>query len=163
MNFESFREKLGYQPVLLGVFTLLASGALAWASGNLVGRRARGVNGLAYVVWSSLFAVPPLLALAWFVDGPVAVAEGVARATWGTWAAVLWQTLGNTLFGYGVWSWLLARYPAATVSPWALGVPVFGMVTAALWLGEPLPAWKIGAAAQVISGLALNLLASRPR
>ena len=32
MNFESFREKLGYQPVLLGVFTLLASGALAWAS-----------------------------------------------------------------------------------------------------------------------------------
>jgi electron transport complex protein RnfG len=33
MNFESFREKIGYQPVLLGVFALLASGALAWASG----------------------------------------------------------------------------------------------------------------------------------
>ena len=33
MNFESFREKMGYQPVLLGVFALLASGALAWASG----------------------------------------------------------------------------------------------------------------------------------
>ena len=32
MNFESFREKLGYQPLLLGVFALLASGALAWAS-----------------------------------------------------------------------------------------------------------------------------------
>lgn len=32
MNFESFREKLAYQPVLLGVFALLASGALAWAS-----------------------------------------------------------------------------------------------------------------------------------
>lgn len=33
MNFESFREKMAYQPVLLGVFALLASGALAWASG----------------------------------------------------------------------------------------------------------------------------------
>jgi Na+-translocating ferredoxin:NAD+ oxidoreductase subunit G len=32
MNFESFREKIGYQPLLLGVFALLASGALAWAS-----------------------------------------------------------------------------------------------------------------------------------
>ena len=32
MGFESFREKLGYQPLLLGVFALLASGALAWAS-----------------------------------------------------------------------------------------------------------------------------------
>lgn len=33
MDFASFREKLGYQPVLLGVVALLASGALAWASG----------------------------------------------------------------------------------------------------------------------------------
>jgi len=32
MNFESFREKMGYQPILLGAFALLASGALAWAS-----------------------------------------------------------------------------------------------------------------------------------
>lgn len=32
MNFESFREKIAYQPLLLGIFALLASGALAWAS-----------------------------------------------------------------------------------------------------------------------------------
>lgn len=32
MNFESFREKMGYQPILLGTFALLASGALALAS-----------------------------------------------------------------------------------------------------------------------------------
>ena len=32
MNFESFREKIAYQPILLGIFALLASGALAWAS-----------------------------------------------------------------------------------------------------------------------------------
>jgi electron transport complex protein RnfG len=32
MNLESVRERIGYQPVLLGVFALLASGALAWAS-----------------------------------------------------------------------------------------------------------------------------------
>ena len=60
---------------------------------------------------------------------------------------MLWQALGNTLFGYGVWNWLLARHPAATVTPMALLVPVFGMAASALSLGEPLPAWKLGAGA----------------
>lgn len=32
MNLEAIREKIAYQPFLLGVFALLASGALAWAS-----------------------------------------------------------------------------------------------------------------------------------
>lgn len=32
MNFASFREKIGYQPILLGAFALAASGALSWAS-----------------------------------------------------------------------------------------------------------------------------------
>ena len=32
MNLEAIREKIGYQPFLLGIFALLASGALAWAS-----------------------------------------------------------------------------------------------------------------------------------
>ena len=60
-------------------------------------------------------------------------------------------------FGYAVWGWLLGRYPAATVSPMALLVPVFGMAASALWLGEPMPAWKIVAMVLVMTGLALNL------
>ncbi|WP_291992826.1 electron transport complex subunit RsxG [Candidatus Accumulibacter sp. ACC003] len=32
MNFSSCREKVAYQPILLGTFALLASGALAWVS-----------------------------------------------------------------------------------------------------------------------------------
>jgi O-acetylserine/cysteine efflux transporter len=83
---------------------------------------------------------------------------GLERAGWGTWAAVLWQSAGNTLFGYGAWAWLLARYPAATVSPMALLVPVFGMGASALLLGEALPGWKLLAAGLVMGGLALNLL-----
>lgn len=33
MNLATIREKLGYQPVLLGIVALAASGALAWAAG----------------------------------------------------------------------------------------------------------------------------------
>jgi len=91
------------------------------------------------------------------------VLDALRRAGPGTWAAVAWQGWGNTLFGYGVWAWLMARHPAATIMPLALLVPVFGMGAAALLLGESLPAWKILAAALVLAGLALNLLWPRLR
>lgn len=37
MNLETIREKIAYQPILLGAFALLASGALAWASNSTAG------------------------------------------------------------------------------------------------------------------------------
>jgi O-acetylserine/cysteine efflux transporter len=110
------------------------------------------------MVWTSVFAVPPLFALSFIVEGPAAIWQGLQQADAATWGAVLWQSLGNTLFGYGVWGWLLSRHPAATIVPMALLVPVFGMSSAALLLGEPLPAWKLIAAGLVMSGLAINLL-----
>ena len=132
--------------------------ALAWAGGNLVARHSGRVNMLGYMVWSSLFALPPLLLGSLWLEGGPAIAAALRQADAATWAAVLWQSLGNTLFGYAAWAWLLARHPAATVAPMALLVPVFGMGASALWLAEPLPAWKLAAAALVIAGLALNLL-----
>jgi len=146
----------------LGLLLVLGA-ALSWALGNGVNRRAGSVNMLAYVVWSSLFAVPPLLAMAWWVEGPQVLAHSVRQAGASTWLAVLWQSVGNTMFGYSAWGWLLLRHPAATVTPWALLVPVFGMGAAAAWLHEPLPAWKLIAAALVVAGLALNLFAPRLR
>lgn len=145
-------------PVGLGLVLLAAA---AWAAGNTIQRRRSGVNMLGYVVWASLFAVPPLLALSLLVEGPAAIAEGLARADAATWAAVAWQAVGNTMFGYGVWGWLLSRYPAATIAPLSLLVPVFGMGASAFWLGEPLPAWKLSAAALVLLGLAANSLGPR--
>jgi O-acetylserine/cysteine efflux transporter len=142
----------------LGGLAVTLVAAASWAAGNTVSRRAGRVDALAYVVWSSVFAVPPLLALSWLVEGGEAIVAGLRGADAATWAAVLWQSVGNTLFGYAVWGWLLARHPAATVAPMALLVPVFGIATAGWWMGEPLPAWKLVAAALVIGGLALNLL-----
>ncbi|WP_374655358.1 EamA family transporter [Phenylobacterium sp.] len=140
----------------LGLALILAAAA-SWAGGNAFSRAAGQVNMLAYVVWASLFSVPPLLVLALIFEGPTAMIEGVRAADAATWGAVLWQSVGNSLFGYAVWGWLLARHPAATITPMAMLVPVFGMGASAIFLGESLPGWKLLAAGLVMSGLALNI------
>jgi O-acetylserine/cysteine efflux transporter len=146
----------------LGLMLVLGS-ALSWSGGNLITKAAGRVNMVAFMVWASLFSAPPLYAASLLFEGWPRIAAGLASSNPATWAAVLWQTVANTLFGYSIWGWLLARYPAATVSPMALLVPVFGMASSALLLAEPLPAWKLAAAALVLGGLAVNMLWPRVR
>ncbi|HNO64788.1 MAG TPA: EamA family transporter, partial [Tepidiformaceae bacterium] len=74
---------------------------------------------------------------------------------------LVYQSAGNTMFGYGIWGWLLAKHPAAAITPMALLVPVFGMASAALFLDEPLPGWKLAAAGLIIAGLAMNVVLPR--
>ena len=142
---------------------MVVGAALAWAGGNTASRQAGKVNMLAYVVWSSAFAVPPLLLLSLLLEGGSAWQTSLRQADAAGWLAVVWQAWGNTLFGYAAWGWLLARHPAATITPMALLVPVFGMGASAWWLAEPLPAWKLAATALVMLGLGLNLLWPRWR
>lgn len=137
---------------------LVLTAALSWAGGNTVQRRAGPANMLAYVVWASAFSAPPLIALALISEGWPAVSGALVHAGPGAWAAVLWQSLGNTIFGYTAWGWLLSRHPAATISPLSLLVPVFGMGASSLLLGESLTGVKLAAAGLVLSGLALNTL-----
>lgn len=141
----------------LGVVLVLLAAA-SWSGGNIVARQAGAVNMLAYVVWASLFSIPPLFLMSLWLEGWPAMVKGVTSANALTWAAVAWQAIGNTMFGYAAWGWLLARHPAATVTPMALLVPVFGMGASALLLHESLPAWKLIAAALVLTGLAVNML-----
>jgi O-acetylserine/cysteine efflux transporter len=142
---------------LLGLgLTLIA--AVSWGAGNHVAKASGATDMLAFVVWASLFSVPPLLLGALIMEGGPVVVAAIVHAGPEAWTAVLWQSVGNTMFGYAAWGWLLSRHPAATITPMAMLVPVFGMGASALLLGEALPLWKLAAAALVIGGLAINVL-----
>ena len=146
----------------LGIALVLLA-ALSWSGASLVSKAAGKIDMFGFVVWSSVFSVPPLFLLSFLFEGPTAIAHGIVHADLATWVAVLWQTIGNTLFGYVAWSWLLARHPAAKIAPMTLLVPIFGLAASAWWLGEPLPAWKLAAAALVLSGLAIGIFYPRWR
>ena len=141
---------------LLGLGLVLLA-AFSWACGNITSKNAGHINMVAYVAWSSGFAIMPLLVLSLIFEGWEADKAALANMTVPVWGAVLYQSWGNSLFGFAVWGWLLVRHPAATISPMSLLVPVFGMGASAVFLAEPLPAWKLIAAALVMTGLALNV------
>ncbi|MCK9605419.1 MAG: EamA family transporter [Methylomonas sp.] len=87
--------------------------------------------------------------------------ETLSHITWPTIGAIGYVVYPSTLLGYVAWGRLLSRYPAATVAPFTLLVPVFGISASALVLGEPLTDWKIYAALLVLSGLCINLFGAR--
>ena len=81
---------------LTGLLMVLA-GAVSWSLGNQVARTMGRVQMLGVVVWSSVFALPPLLALSLLAEGPARIAQGLAAADAGVWAAVVWQAVGKFL------------------------------------------------------------------
>jgi O-acetylserine/cysteine efflux transporter len=148
------------QATLIG-FVLVVAAAVCWALANIVTKKIGQVNALSLVVWGSLAASPPLLLASWLMEGPAAWQLALHNFSTTTLFAVLFQSYPNTILGFGLWSMLMRRYAAATIAPYALLVPVAGMSSAALILGEPLQWWKVAAGALVLGGLALNQFGAR--
>jgi O-acetylserine/cysteine efflux transporter len=141
----------------LGLALVVIAG-LSWGIANTVSRRAGSINMLSYVVWASVFSLPPLFLLSWIFEGGWEQISGsIISAPIGAWIGVFWQSWGNTVFGYAAWAWLLSKHPAAVVAPAPLLVPIFGMGASTYFLNESLPLWKILAAGLVITGLVVNL------
>ena len=150
----------GAPPV--GVALVLCA-ALSWAAGNLLTKRMGRAEPKALVAWASLVAAPVLFAGSLAFEGPQRVGEALGSLSPSGAGVVLANAYAATLFGYGAWSMLLRRYPAATVAPFSLLVPVFGLGCTAWWLGEEIDGWTALACGLVMAGLGLNLAGARKR
>ncbi|GJE09180.1 MULTISPECIES: EamA family transporter [Methylobacterium] len=144
----------------LGPLLLVVGAALAWASANVIVKRIGRVDRLALMVWGSLATTPPLLILSLIIEGPGALA-GLTHPSWGAIGSVAFQAYPTTLLAFGLWSGLLTRYPAATVTPFALLVPVAGILSTHLVVGEPLSADILVGGGLILAGIALSLRGGR--
>ncbi|MEV0543853.1 EamA family transporter [Nocardia salmonicida] len=144
---------------LLPVLLTLAGG-LGWAFGNIGARQAGadspGYNPMHLTLWMSVVPVLPMLALSMVVEGPGTGfrAIGAAFSADGlpALAALAYIAVLATVCGSGLWTYLMSRYPAGTVAPLSLLVPVVGIAAAWAVLDEQPSVAALVGGAIVITG-----------
>ncbi|MEV0682200.1 EamA family transporter [Actinosynnema sp. NPDC050436] len=142
----------------LSALLLVVLGAIAWGLSNVATRYAKPPDALSFIVWVSAVATLPLLALSVIFEGPSAIITAFGNATWAGVTSLLFVAWVSTLFGFGVWGFLLREHNATTVVPFALLVPVAGMFSGWLFLDEHISPVRLGAAALVLAGMAATTI-----
>ena len=117
--------------------------------------KASALSALALVVWGGLIACVMLT-----ISSLIFETDAWQMATFTEASLKSWLSLGfivyiSTLIGFGLWAHLLSQNTASKVMPFALLVPVFGMVTSVLLTGEVVTWWKMLAMILILSGLLL--------
>jgi O-acetylserine/cysteine efflux transporter len=143
-------------PVLM---VLLA--AFFWGVANIASKKAGQIDMLSFVVWGSLVPILPLLGLSLLVEGPAAISAALGAISPRTIGVVLFNGYAATVLGFGIWSYLLKRYPAGLIAPFSLLVPVFGIGFAYLLLGEVITVIEVVGSVLVFAGLLINVFGPR--
>lgn len=146
----------GLSSPLLG-FALLVAAAACWGVSNVLMRYARPADMVRFMVWVSAVAVLPLFALSALTEDMSAL----GRLDWSGAGAVGYVAWISTLLGFGIWGFLLRQYESSVVAPFSLLVPVFGMLSAWVFLGEDLSGLQAAAGGLVLLGLAVPQLLGR--
>jgi O-acetylserine/cysteine efflux transporter len=147
----------------LGALALVIVAAGFWGVSNTITRYAKPPDTLRFMVWVSAVAVVPLLFLSLLTEGLQADVDAVRDIKLSGVGAIAYLAFAATLFGFGVWGYLLRQYDASTVAPFSLLVPIVGMSAAWVLRGEAVGLQQAIAAVLVIGGMACTVIRRRPR
>jgi O-acetylserine/cysteine efflux transporter len=142
-------------PILALLLTLCA-GAM-WGVGNVLTKRLGKVNLVGLVVWGALIPPLPFLALSLWLEGPELIVHSLSTIGPKSILAVVYLAFIASMLGYSLWSRLLSRHPAGKVAPFSLLVPVIGIASSAVMLGERLSGYQWVGGALVMVGLVTNV------
>lgn len=141
------------------IFTILA--AIAWSISNILMRKMGRVKMLNFMVWMSIIPIIPLFILSYKIEGAMIILNSIQHIQPMGIFALGYVSFLATVFGYGAWGWLLGHYPVGTVAPFALLVPVFGIIAANLIFHEELSLAKILAISFIFMGLLINTFGAK--
>jgi drug/metabolite transporter (DMT)-like permease len=136
---------------------LILLAALCWAANIVYVRAHRWVTPpFELALWQALLASAVLSAVAYATEGPPQV----------VWSADLAWLLGYAgVFGIAVAHWAAVNVnralPAGVTAIGLLGVPVFGLLCAALFLHEPVSASLLAGMALIVGGIAAGVIERR--
>ena len=141
---------------VLGV-TMIVFSALAWSVGNVIIKQSGVKEIFSFMVWASLFPPIPLGLMAWWLHGSASFAQVQVSLDLTAVLSILFQVYLATHVAYWGWNSLLKAYPVSTVAPLSLLIPVFGIASSVLILGEQVSTAELIAMAIIIAGLAVGL------
>lgn len=154
----------GQDVTMLG-FMLTLAAAFCWASGNIFNKlimqhEARPAV-MSLVVWSALIPIIPFLLASALLEGPELMLKSLIEIDTVTILSLVYLAFVATIIGYGIWGALLGRYETWRVAPLSLLVPVVGMTSSALFLGETLTLLQLLGALLIMAGLYINVFGLR--
>ncbi|MDN6018598.1 MAG: EamA family transporter [Enterobacterales bacterium] len=150
-------------PLIALLFTLAAG--FSWACGNITNRsimqNAGKTSIMSLVVWSALVPILPFLLCSWLFEGQDVIENSVLNIGIPTVLALCYIAFLSTHVGYGLWGSLLTRYETWRVTPFALLVPVVGLTSGALILGEQISTLQIYGLLLIMLGLLVNVFGGK--
>lgn len=148
-------------------FVLTLAAAFSWACGNIFNKKIMSHVSrppvMSLVVWSALIPIVPFMVASLVFDGPALMLQSLVSIDLPTILSLAYLAFVATIVGYGIWGSLLGRYETWRVAPLSLLVPVVGMASAALLLGESLSVLQLGGAVLIMAGLYINVFGFRIR
>jgi O-acetylserine/cysteine efflux transporter len=139
-------------------FALVVLAAMFWAVSNLITRKAGNINMLSFVVWSSLVPIIPLFLINVYLYGSDQTLREIQQIGVNGSLSILYLAYPTTIVGYGIWAWLISLYGLNKVVPFTLLVPIFGIASGALFLGESLSSYQVVATIMIFIGLIVHVL-----
>ncbi len=137
---------------------MVLAAAICWAVANIITKRSQGAEPIALTVWGAAVATTPLLLTSLAMEGVDTDLQAIATSDIPTWLVIGFLAYAATLFGLGTWTYLLHRHPASIVAPFTLLVPITGLISGAVFLGETISAPEAIGSVLVIAGLLVPVL-----
>ncbi|NVM79554.1 O-acetylserine/cysteine efflux transporter [Duganella sp. SG902] len=145
-------------------FALCLAGAAMWAVSNIVVRRAQRATPefdvISFIVWCGAVPIVPFVLLSLAFDDPATRWQwvGAPLAAWVSVAYIGWM---STIIGYALWTRLLKRHPVNRVAPFSLGVPVIGIASGMVALGDTITGWQWAGITLVVAALVCTMFGGR--
>jgi len=138
----------------------MLGGAVFWAFGMIQVKRTR---------WT--IATSTMSAWQTFIGGVPALALALVLGDWAAWTAVsavgaasiAYSVLLSSILGHWMWFRMVGMFPIAVTGVSSLAVPVVGVLSGALLLGERIGAPELLALALVVPAIWLVLFERRPQ
>ncbi|EBR7324406.1 TPA: O-acetylserine/cysteine exporter [Salmonella enterica] len=158
---------LNGQHIAMSGFMLTLAAAFSWACGNIFNKKIMQHSPrpavMSLVVWSALIPILPFLLSSLLLEGAVHITQSLITIDMTTILSLLYLAFVATILGYGIWGALLGRYETWRVAPLSLLVPVVGLASAAVLLGETLTGMQLAGAVLIMAGLYINVFGFRVR